>query len=156
MVNALAAGKVSVSAAARIAGLPAEQQHAVVAEIESGLKANQALAQVQELLANGPAGWVDDDGHPLPAAIIPAFRQRQELRTLCQRIEALGRKVEHLGKAPVGGHLDVQGVLTSLEAARHALWAAQPARVCPQPPSAESRCDLCRGHGWLPAAMRDT
>jgi hypothetical protein len=40
LVNALAAGKVSVSAAARIAGLPAEQQQAVVAGIESGLKAN--------------------------------------------------------------------------------------------------------------------
>jgi hypothetical protein len=155
LVNALAAGKVSVSAAARIAGLPLEQQQAVVAGIENGLKPNQALARVQEKLANGGAGWVDDDGHPLPEGVIPAFRQRPELRSLCQRLEALGRQVERLGNAPVGGHLDSKAVLAALEAARQALWMAQPARVCPHAARAESRCDLCGGHGWLPAGRRD-
>ncbi len=132
----------------------AEQQQAVVAAIESGLKLKQALAQVKETFANETAAWVDDDGHPLPEGVIPAFRQREELRALCQRIEAIGRAVKHLGNSPVGGHLDVQQVVTALETARHALWAAQPARVCPQPLDEASRCDRCRGQGWLPAGMR--
>jgi len=63
LVDALAAGKVSVSAAARMARLPAEQQQAVVAGINSGLKPKQALAQVQDPFA---AAGVDDDGRPLP------------------------------------------------------------------------------------------
>src|SRR5439155_6376776 len=76
LVNALAAGKVAVSAAARIAGLPTEQQQAVVAAIESGLKPKQALAQVKDPIANDPAAWVDDDGRPLPDGVIPASLQR--------------------------------------------------------------------------------
>jgi len=69
LVDSLAAGKVSVSAAARIAGLPAEQQEAVVAGIESGLKPKQALAQVQDTFANDRAACVDDDGRPLPESL---------------------------------------------------------------------------------------
>jgi hypothetical protein len=154
LVNLLAAGKVSVSAAARIAGLAAEQQQAVVAAIASGLKPKQALAQMTDPRANDRAAWVDDDGRPLPEGVIPAFRQRAELQTLCRRIEALGREVERLGNSPVVGHLDVQGVLTSLESVWHAVWEAQPARVCPCALGEESCCELCRGHGWLPAGMR--
>ena len=105
--------------------------------------------------AKPTAAWVDDDGRPLPEGVLPAFRQREQLRTLCRRIEALGREVKHLGDSPVSGHLDVAGVLTALAAVRHTLWAAQPARVWPQAPGEESRCDLCRGHGWLPVGMRD-
>jgi hypothetical protein len=151
LIDALTAGKLPVSAAARIARLPAEQQQAVVARIESGLKPKQALAQVQNTFAKDPAAWVDDDGHPLPEGVIPAFRQRDELRTLCRRIEAFARKVKEVGDSPVGVHLDFQRVLNALESARHALWAAQPAIVCLHD---GSRCDVCRGHGWLPAGTR--
>jgi hypothetical protein len=152
LIEAVAAGKVSVSAAARIAGLPAEQQQVVVAAIASGQKPKQALAQVQETPAKDGTAWVDDEGRPLPEGAIPAFRQRDKLRTLCRRIETLGREVKHLSDSPIGVHLDVEPMLTSLEAVRNALWAAQPARVCQHRPVQESPCDLCRGHGWLPQA----
>ena len=80
LVDALAAGKVSVSAAARIAKLPAEQQEAVVKAIAGGLKPKQALAQVLSTSANDQAAIVDDDGKPLPEAVMPAFRQREQVR----------------------------------------------------------------------------
>jgi hypothetical protein len=121
LVEAVAAGKVSVSAAARIAALPAEHQQTVVAGIDRGLKPNQALAQVQESLANDETTWLDDDGRSLPEGVRPAFQQREELRTLCRRVERLAREVEHLRDAPVSAHLDVQAISTSLEAVRHAL-----------------------------------
>jgi hypothetical protein len=146
LVDALAAGKVSVSAAAGIAKLPAEQQQAVVAGIERGLKLKHAIAEVK--------ATCDDDGRPLSEAVLPAFRQRDELRALCRRVEALGRAVEHLGGSPVSVYLDVQRMLRSLEAVRQELWAAQPARVCPHGPGNESGCEVCRGHGWLPVTMR--
>jgi hypothetical protein len=152
LVDALAAGKISVSAAARIARLPAEQQQAVVAGVESGLKPKQALAQVKDTSAKDCAAWADDDGRPLPEGVLPAFRQRAELRSLCRRIEILGREVKHLGDAPIGVHLDIEQVLNILEAARNALWAAQPARLCMHDPGEESHCDLCGGYGWLPQA----
>jgi hypothetical protein len=76
LVDALAGGKVSVSAAVRIAALPPEQQQAVVGSIESGLKPKQALAQVQGQRANDPVDAVDDEGRPLPAGVLPVFRQR--------------------------------------------------------------------------------
>src|SRR5262249_25347662 len=121
LVDALAAGKVSVSAAARIAKLPVEQQEAVVRAIEGGLKPKQALAQLLGTPANDQAAMVDDDGKPLPEGVMPAFRQREQLRALCRRIEALGQEVQHLASAPVGVHLDVQQVLTSLETVRRTL-----------------------------------
>jgi hypothetical protein len=156
LVDALAAGKVSVSAAARIAKLPVEQQEAVVQAIAGGLKPKQALAQVQGTSATDQAAWVDDKGQPLPEAVIPAFRQREQLRALCRRIEALSEEAEHLGSGPVGVHLDVQQVLTSLEAARRALLAAEPVRLCQHGPGDEPRCDACRGYGWLPAGARES
>ena len=56
-VDALAAGKVSVSAAARIAALPAEQPQAVVAGIESGLKAETGPPKCRTAsLTPGPPG----------------------------------------------------------------------------------------------------
>jgi hypothetical protein len=146
LVDALAAGKVSVSAAAGIAKLPAEQQQAVVAGIERGLKPKQAIAEVKARF--------DDDGRPLSEAVIPAFRQREELRALCRRIKALGRALEHLSGSPVSLCLDVQRVLSSLEAIRQELWAAQPARMCAHGPGNESACDQCQGRGWLPVTLR--
>jgi hypothetical protein len=154
LVQALEAGKVSVSAAARIARLPAEQQQAVVAGIDRGLKATQALAQVQETVANGPAGSVDDDGRPVPEKVVPAFRQRKQLESLCRRLKAISAEVEQLRNPPVGIHLDVQGVLTSLESARKTLSAAQPARLCRHESGDPSGCEACRGSGWVPAGIR--
>jgi hypothetical protein len=86
-----------------------------------------------------PAVSADDDGRPLPEGVLPAFRQREEL-------------LKHLGDAPIGVHLDIEQVLSILDAARKALWAAQPARICMHNPGEESHCDLCGGYGWLPQA----
>jgi hypothetical protein len=155
LVDALAAGKLSVSAAARIARLPAEQQEGVVQAIADGLKPKQALAQVQATSTNDQAATADDDGQPLPEAVMPAFRQREQLRALCRRIEVLGQEVQHLCSTPVGVHLDIERVVTSLEEARQALLAGEPARVCLHGPGADSGCDKCRGHGWLPAGVRE-
>jgi hypothetical protein len=99
---------------------------------------------------------VDDDGRSLPKAVVPAFRQREQLRALCRRIEALAQEIQHLSSSPVGAHLDIERVLNSLDAARRALVAAEPARVCPHVPGYEVRCEVCRGHGWLPAGLRDS
>jgi hypothetical protein len=155
LVDALAAGKLSVSAAARIAKLPAEQQEEVVQAIAGGLKPKQTLTQVQAASQNAQAAMTDDDGQPLPEAVLPAFRQRAQLRALCRRIEALGQEVQHLNRAPVGVHLDIERVITSFEEARRALLAGEPARVCLHGPGADSVCDKCRGHGWLPAGVRE-
>jgi hypothetical protein len=150
LLDALAAGKISVSAASRIAGLPAEQQQAVVAAIASGLKPKQALAQVKDPVATDGAGGVDDEGRPLPERVVPAFRQRDQLRNLCRRIESLGREIKSLSASPVGIHLHVEPMLASLVAVGQALWEAQPARVCRHQAAEELRCNLCHGHGWLP------
>src|SRR5262249_5848034 len=72
LADAWAAGKVAVSAAARMAKLPVEQQEAVVRAIEGGLKPKQALAQVLGTPANDQAAMVDDDGKPLPEGVMPA------------------------------------------------------------------------------------
>jgi hypothetical protein len=151
LADALAAGKIAVSTAARIAKLPVEQQHAVVAAIESGLKPKHALDQVT---ANHPAICVDDHGQPLPEKVIPAFCQRKQLETLCRRLERLSGEVEQLRDSPVGIHLDVQEVMLSLEAARKALSAAQPSRLCAHESGDASGCAACRGSGWLPSGMR--
>src|SRR5207245_3463124 len=126
LVDAVAAGKVAVSAAARIAALPAEQQQAVVRRIESGLKPSEALGEVQGTLATDGTAWVDDDGHPLPENIIPAFRERDRFDNLCRRIDAVVRDVERLASSPAAVHFDVQEVSGPLKRVRQALWTAQP------------------------------
>src|SRR5207302_8633862 len=93
LLDAVMAGKLSVSAAARIAALPAEQQRAVVAGIERGLKPKQALAETKDRFVDNQPAWVDDEGRPLPEGVIPAFRQRGQLRALGRRREARGRDV---------------------------------------------------------------
>jgi hypothetical protein len=46
-------------------------------------------------------------------------------------------------------------VVTSLEEAQRALLAGELARVCSHVPGADSGCDRCRGHGWLPTGLRE-
>jgi ParB-like chromosome segregation protein Spo0J len=150
LVAAVGGGKVSVSAAARIAALPAEQQHAVVARIESGLKPSQALAGVHSV-ADSAAAWVDDEGQALPESVLPAFRERERFTQLCRRIEGVVRAVEQLGKTPASVYLDVWQVSGPLQAASRTLAAARPARLCPHSSPAQTACESCRGHGWLPA-----
>ena len=153
LVDAVAAGKVAVSAAARIATLPAEQQERVAAGIQSGLKPKEALAQVQDATQPDEASLVDDAGEPLPEQALPAFQQRRQLRALCRRLGAFRREVVRLAEAPVGIHLDSKQVLTCLGDAERTLLASLPAHVCPACRGAEPGCDLCRGHGWVTTAI---
>src|SRR5260370_27965902 len=67
-------------------------------------------------------------------------------RALCRRIEALCQAVERLAATPAGVHLEVQRVLTSLETARHALWAAQPARLCSHHARSEEHTSELQSH----------
>ena len=144
LAAAVAAGKISVSLAARLAVLPVEQQQAAVAGIESSLKSRPARARVHN-------AWVDDEGRPLPRSVLPAFRGRQTLDQLCQRVDRAVRDVERLKNTPAAVHLDVQEVSGSLKAASAKLAAARPARLCPHPAEAPADCNHCRGHGWIPA-----
>jgi hypothetical protein len=146
-VAAVGAGKVSVSAAARIAGLPAEEQHAAVAAMERGLKPKQAAARVQ----GAPGAPVDDDGRPLPDQVLPAFRERPRLDELSRRIDGVARKVERLKTSPLAVQLDVEKVSGSLRAVSRTLPAARPSRVCPHPAGSVADCHTCGGHGWIPA-----
>jgi len=153
LIDAVAAGQVAVSAASRIARLPAEQQKKVLAGIQSGLKPNEALAQARE--EGQPACGLDDAGRPLPEQAVPAFQQRNYLRTFCRRLDTLSREVARLGDSPVGLFLAWQRVQTYLGKARQEVWTAQPAHVCPSCQGTESSCVLCRGQGWVTAAMHD-
>jgi hypothetical protein len=151
LVAAVEGGNVSVSAAARIAALPAEEQQAVVAAIASGLKPRQALTRARNA---GPAGqaaaWIDDQGQPLPESLIPAFRERTQFDQLCRRIDRVVRAVGRLGKSPAALYLDVAQVSSSLEAASRSLAAARPSRLCPHQAEAALHCSACHGHGWIP------
>ena len=153
LIEAVATGQVAVSAASRIATLPAPQQQEVLAGIQRGVKPKQALAQVRDEAqqACGP----DDAGKPLPQQAVPAFRQRKELRALCRRMDALSREVARLGDSPVGFFLDGQRVQNQLREAKQAVWAAQPAHVCPTCQGGDSGCVLCRGQGWVTVVMHD-
>jgi hypothetical protein len=154
LVEAVAAGQVAVSAASRIATLPAEQQRAVLAAIHRGVKPKQALAQVREEAQ--PACGLDDAGRPLPEQAVPAFQQRKDLRALCRQLDALSRDVARLGNSAVGCFLDGQSVQNHLGEARQAVWAAQPAHVCPSCQGTQSGCVLCRGQGWVTDGMHDS
>jgi hypothetical protein len=79
LVAAVGAGKVSISAAARIAALPAEEQRAVVARIESGFKPKQALAVGHNEPGRDAAACVDDEGRPLPETWSPLFASASDL-----------------------------------------------------------------------------
>jgi hypothetical protein len=154
LTAAVAAGKISVSLAARIAVLTAEQQQGVIAGIESGLKSKQARARLHHATSGKGPAWADDDGRPLPKSLRPAFRGRQRLDQLCQRVDRVIRDVERLRDTPAAVHLDVGEVSGSLKAASQALAAARPSRLCPHQPDAGADCQSCRGHGWIPAGNR--
>jgi hypothetical protein len=153
LVEAVAAGRVAVSAASRIATLPAPQQQEVLAAIQRGVKPKQALAQVRE--ESQQACSLDDSGKPLPERAVPAFQQRQALRALCRQLDAVNREVARLADSPVGVYLDSPGVENHLREAKQAVWAAQPAHVCPTCQGGDSGCVLCRGQGWITVAMHD-
>ena len=148
LVAAVQAGKIAVSAAARIARLPPEQQQEVVAGIEGGLKPKQALAQVKMNQAE-PAAAVDDAGLPLPEQAVGAFRARKDLQALVRHLEAGAQALERLAPSAVGVYLDAPGVQEHLKQAIHKVLTAAPAHVCPACQGRQPACTLCRGHGWV-------
>jgi hypothetical protein len=153
LVEAVARGELAVSAASRIARLPAEQQKEVLARIQNGLKPNQALAHTAD--ARPSEDTVDDAGRPLPDQVKAIFQRRNELRALCRQMDALDREIARLGQATVGFFLDAARAQNHLRQAKQEVWAAQPAHVCPSCSGAESACALCRGQGWITAALYD-
>jgi hypothetical protein len=153
LVEAVAAGQVAVSAASRIATLPALRQKQVLTAIQAGVKPKQALAQVRE--EGQQACGLDDAGRPLPEQAVPAFQQRKELRALCRQMDALSREVARLGNSAVGSFLEGHRVQHHLREAKQAVWAAQPAHVCPSCQGGQSGCVLCRGQGWVTNGMHN-
>jgi hypothetical protein len=151
LVDALSADLLSVSAAACIAKLNAEQQREVVAALRSGLKPKEALDRVLPPLP-APDLVSDDEGRPVPEPARAAFAQREELRSLCRQLDSACREVARLSRSTVGLHLDGNQIRSLLRRARKDLWAAQPAHVCPHCQGADSGCQTCKGHGWIPAA----
>ena len=148
LVAAVQAGKIAVSAAARIAKLPAEQQQQVVAAIEGGLKPKQALAQVKMNQAE-PGAAVDDAGLPLPEQAVPAFCARKDLQALVGHLEASAHALERLAPSAVGVYLDAPGIHEHLKQTIHKVLTAERAHVCPACQGRQPACTLCRGHGWV-------
>ena len=149
LVEAVAAGKVAVSAAARIAGLPAEQQEQVTAGIQNGLTPKKALAQLQEAPEHDAGALADDGGLLLPEQVVAAFEERKCVRAVCRKIAAVRRAIACLGESPAGVHLDINHVFKCLDDVEGALLSSQPAHVCPACRGAEPQCDVCRGQGWV-------
>ena len=153
LVAAVQAGKIAVSAAARIAKLPAEQQQQVVAGIEGGLKPKQALAQVKGNQAE-PAAAADDAGLPLPEQAALAFRARKDLEALVRHLEAGTQALERLASSPVGRLSRCPGhPREHLKQAIHKVLTAEPAHVCPACQARQPACTLCRGQGWVTALI---
>jgi hypothetical protein len=150
LVEAVQADQVSVSAAAKIAKLPADQQQQALAQIKQGIKPKEALDRIQGPPQDAGAPLVDDSGQPLPEPAIPAFKQRKELVALCRQIDTLCRDVERLGNSPLCVHLQHQSAQAHLRRARNELWTSQPAHICPNCAGRNPCCSLCRGHGWVP------
>jgi hypothetical protein len=151
LVAAVEADKISVSAAARIAALPAEKQQTVLGSVEQGLKTSEALARVQDASGANAATWVDDEGHPLPDSVVPAFRERQRLDQLRRRVDGVARHVERLKKSPAAICLDLGQVSGSLKAVGQALAAARPSRLCRHRPDPGVDCAVGQERGWIPA-----
>ena len=109
LVDAVAAGKVAVSAAARIATLPAEQQEQVAAGIQSGLKPKDALAQVHETVRR-----LDND-----AFYVTAIFARWHAATATLTWANCGHPPPYL--------VDAEGNLAELESPQHpALGSSNP------------------------------
>jgi hypothetical protein len=153
LVAALAADQISVSAAARIARLPAEQQHEIIAAIRRGLKPKEALARLQAV-PPAPSPMSDDNGQPVPEPARAAFAQRDELRALCRQLDSACQEVTRLGQSAVGRYLDSNRGQQHLRSARENLWTAQPAVVCSHYQGPNSHCTTCGDSGWITAAMR--
>src|SRR5438105_1584748 len=79
LVEAVAAAKLAVSAAARIAGLPAEQQRQVLLQVQSGVKPKEALARITQARPEQTAELLDEGGLAVPEPAVPAFQQRKTL-----------------------------------------------------------------------------
>jgi len=76
------------------------------------------------------------------------------LRALCRQIDALDREIgwamQRLGSSSMGNARKTIFVKPSKKYGPPNL-----AHVCPSCNGAESGCALCRGQGWITAAMHD-
>jgi len=156
LVEAVAAARLAVSAAARIAGLPAEQQRQVLLQVQSGVKPTEALARITQARPEQTAELLDEGGLAVPEPAVPAFQQRKPLRALCRKLQILEDAIPRLAQSPIGMRLDTERVVALLQDARRELLRALPAHVCPGCRGTETSCNLCHGHGWVTAAILES
>jgi len=84
--------------------------------------------------------------------VIDAFRRAGELRKLIYKVHALAREIRALAEDPViGAHLCRQQIRIELRNVATELRFGLPFAVCPY--CQGSKCENCRGAGWVPKAV---
>jgi hypothetical protein len=205
LVQLLEQGKISVSAAVKLASRNPHVQRAAVEQIAAGRSVTEALvavgvqefeprsfddkaltqaighvrkmldarmhayglcdayrqARVQlDLLERQVTRWrterlnepmpviMDAYGRRAPNKVVPAFQTAEEIKILCDQLDAIDKQAEALTRLPGGDLIQPNYVGPRLKQARKALSDARPWEVCSS--CSGNCCPSCSGRGWVP------
>lgn len=161
LVRAVEAGKVAVSDAAAVVGLPWPEQAAAVAKVKRGEartvreaagKRNPKIGQTDSDNATEETARLDDEGNAIPERLLEAFAARPEFDRALQLLKEVGACMGRIKESPGGrelrqeAHLQRQNCYAQLKHCR-------PHAICPHCKGQGERrgkdCDCCKKKGWV-------
>ncbi len=151
--QAVADGTLRVSDAAKIADETAGEQNQAVDAARTGKKRGTSPKK-RKPSANGDheEEVVDAEKMPVPPQAVAAFREAEELSSICHALDAAVARIKQAGKGAAARLVNVESVTQTVQNARKALWQSRPTHVCPYCAGKDKKCACCKGEGWTNTA----
>jgi hypothetical protein len=98
----------------------------------------------------------DTVGQPIPKQLSEVFDRANEFEQHARALTSIGQWAEKIGGELPGKWLHVQSFKADLSNAKRALRHNKPYAVCPYCQAKKSKCEACKGHGFVSKRIYDS
>ncbi len=156
LVDAVDAGEIAVTDAAKIVDKPKAAQREAVAKVKAktAKTAVQALTETQR--EDEPAtGLQDAQGVPVPKKLVPVFRGKEDFEALLSLMRKACDLFDALCKSPAGHFLKAEWRERSANMSDNTKTVRyyKPHSICPNCEASGKDCNICKGAGWIYRAL---
>ena len=152
VVEAVEAGEVKVADAAAIVDLPKREQVEALKAVQSG-EAKTLRGAVSELSEQKPK--TDELGQQLPAKLVAIFEAADEFDRQARSLNSLKQWADSIVNHAAARYLDVPAIHGEIRKIKSELRLHRPYAICPYCEAKKSRCDACKGGGFVTKQIYD-
>lgn len=155
IVKSVQDGLVTASDAASIAELAKKEQLAALKKVKSGEAKTLREAAAQEESPIEEVEPEDAVGTKLPPKLQDIFDIAEQFDRQATALAAVKKWANEIGESVAGSYLHVQSFVGQLNAAQKQLKFEKPYAVCPYCLAKNTKCDACKGRGFVTKPIYD-